>query len=654
MGGCTGGPRRRKAAALQSAPIVSIVIPAYNDAPTLERAVTSCLEQTLPQVEVLIVNDASADGTVAVMDSMRERDARVRGLSHAQNLQALEARRNGLVRARGEYVLFLDADDWYDKDVCARAVAVARETGADIVQFPIVPEYPFGRPDSATVEGRARMYAASDLEASGIDILHATYRDNRVVWSICGKLFSRELALAAFEKIPSQRMFQCEDAYIYFVICSLARHLACRSDLPAYHYSMGTGDTRADRQGLTAEEFDGICKNAIAAEKVGEYLEGLANADALRDDYEQLRFRLLADPTARFPGDVAPDARAAAFDALVSRWPAWEAVGWLAARHWDDPVPVARAVVGATSLRLHADEAREEKADGAREHVFAYMGAAASLDEADAFLRDAVGECLARGCEVTLVSDAPASPEVPGVCELAMLPDARLTAGGRYPERARVLADALAARPSSRMLYGRASGEYLLWDVLVIQCSGVPCDLVVAQGPETAFLGEDALQRTGQLAGARLYDRVVCSSEGAASLWASLSRSVWMPTRPGWELERRGVADVACDDAIDQVLESFMSLAERIDGERRDTSARLGRLTQGNANLEQALSGAREDAARLEGELASLRSSKAYRFGSTLACPVRALRDMLRRGHSSEPSGAPAGGHGGPDGAGRA
>ncbi len=91
-------------------PLVSILIPAYNAAPFLERSVTSALSQTYDHIEVVIVDDGSTDSTGAIADGIAARESRVK-VVHQDNRGAAEARRTALNASRGDYVAFLDADD---------------------------------------------------------------------------------------------------------------------------------------------------------------------------------------------------------------------------------------------------------------------------------------------------------------------------------------------------------------------------------------------------------------------------------------------------------------------------------------------------------------------------------------------------------------
>lgn len=90
-------------------PRVSVVIPTYNRADIITRAVDSVLAQTVDDIEVLIIDDGSTDGTRALIEDID--DSRVRYLAHDTNRGVSAARNTGVEAGRGEYVAFLDSDD---------------------------------------------------------------------------------------------------------------------------------------------------------------------------------------------------------------------------------------------------------------------------------------------------------------------------------------------------------------------------------------------------------------------------------------------------------------------------------------------------------------------------------------------------------------
>lgn len=113
---------------------VSVIVPIYNAEYSLSRCLDSALSQTLPDLELICVDDGSTDGTAALLRDYAARDSRI-VLLRQEHTGAGPARNLGMASARGEYLFFLDADDAMEPDLLESAVARARETDAEIVLF---------------------------------------------------------------------------------------------------------------------------------------------------------------------------------------------------------------------------------------------------------------------------------------------------------------------------------------------------------------------------------------------------------------------------------------------------------------------------------------------------------------------------------------
>lgn len=113
--------------------LVSVVIPAYNSANTLRRAVVSVLEQTLRDHEIIIVDDASQDATATVARDLALIDRRVHVLELSSNGGKSHAMNVAIRQARGEWVAVLDADDWYSSRRLQELAAAAARHGVALV-----------------------------------------------------------------------------------------------------------------------------------------------------------------------------------------------------------------------------------------------------------------------------------------------------------------------------------------------------------------------------------------------------------------------------------------------------------------------------------------------------------------------------------------
>ena len=110
-----------------SEPLISVVIPAYNCAGVIGRAIDSALAQKVA-LEILVLDDGSSDGLEAVMAGYEGNEAG-RFAKNEKNLGAAATRNRGVTLARGKYVAFLDADDYWTEDKLVRQLALIEQTG---------------------------------------------------------------------------------------------------------------------------------------------------------------------------------------------------------------------------------------------------------------------------------------------------------------------------------------------------------------------------------------------------------------------------------------------------------------------------------------------------------------------------------------------
>lgn len=111
---------------------ITIVIPVYNGEKTVGEAIKSLLEQDLQEMEVIAVDDGSTDGTYEVCSEIAKEDPRVTVI-HTENRGAPSARATGIDAAKGEYIMFLDADDFYLPSSLKKLADAADETKCDML-----------------------------------------------------------------------------------------------------------------------------------------------------------------------------------------------------------------------------------------------------------------------------------------------------------------------------------------------------------------------------------------------------------------------------------------------------------------------------------------------------------------------------------------
>jgi len=119
---------------LKKIPRVSVIIPVYNVENHLEDCLDSVVNQTLKEIEVICVNDGSTDGSLDILEKFAEKDQRIT-IMDQENRGAGAARNKGLEIARGEYLSFLDADDFFEPDMLEKAFNYSWKNSLDITVY---------------------------------------------------------------------------------------------------------------------------------------------------------------------------------------------------------------------------------------------------------------------------------------------------------------------------------------------------------------------------------------------------------------------------------------------------------------------------------------------------------------------------------------
>lgn len=235
-------------------PQFSIIVPVYNTEKYLERCVKSLLSQTLSNIEVILVDDGSPDGSGRICDDFAAGDPRVRVI-HKKNEGQGIARNAGLDLASGEYVLFIDSDDYIEEDTCSRLFSYMKEKKVQLCSFGYIIEEPSGgevyRPEISE-----RIYRKEEIRD---EFIHHFFGDSseqdelRGV-SACMTAFQREMIEKYQIRFPSERQVLSEDTVFSLEFC---RHIDGAAVLPAffYHYVQNESSFshvyRPDRYPLT-------------------------------------------------------------------------------------------------------------------------------------------------------------------------------------------------------------------------------------------------------------------------------------------------------------------------------------------------------------------------------------------------------------------
>lgn len=115
-------------------PLISVVIPVYNTDPYLEKCLESVVNQTYQNLQVIIINDGSTDNSAEICQKFSEKDDRIEFINK-QNEGVSIARNIGIEKSKGEWIYFLDSDDFLDLNAFEYLINIAKSSKTDVIQF---------------------------------------------------------------------------------------------------------------------------------------------------------------------------------------------------------------------------------------------------------------------------------------------------------------------------------------------------------------------------------------------------------------------------------------------------------------------------------------------------------------------------------------
>ncbi|OPY73333.1 MAG: putative glycosyltransferase EpsJ [Syntrophorhabdus sp. PtaU1.Bin002] len=163
-------------------PLVSIIIPTYNYGKYLERAVRSCLDQTHKHLEIIVIDDGSTDNTREVAQGFSDKIIYI----HQQNMGVSSARNHGLERARGEFITFLDADDYLTEDSIKTSLSI-------LLKYPDIGTV-FSQTYSEDADGSHRTFKSALREDCVSDKFYEDLLMGHLPFQTCGVMMRRSLA----------------------------------------------------------------------------------------------------------------------------------------------------------------------------------------------------------------------------------------------------------------------------------------------------------------------------------------------------------------------------------------------------------------------------------------------------------------------------
>lgn len=203
-------------------PLVSVIVPVYKVEPYLRKCLDSIIKQTWQKLEIILVDDGSPDDCGKICDEYAQKDKRIK-VFHKQHGGLSDTRNYGIIRARGEYLGFVDSDDWIELNMYEMLVKSAVDNKADLVICGVFHEY----------TGKLGTFSPGEKKYSNnVDLVKALFK-GKIGEGVMNKLYHKRCFTNIF--FPEGHVYE-EFATTYRICLNITNAVCISNQL--YHYRM--------------------------------------------------------------------------------------------------------------------------------------------------------------------------------------------------------------------------------------------------------------------------------------------------------------------------------------------------------------------------------------------------------------------------------
>lgn len=206
--------------------LISVIVPIYNGERFLNECIESIINQTYKNLEIILINDGSTDGTLEICEGYQEQDKRIKIISQ-KNSGSVAARMSGLKIATGKYIGFVDADDYIESDMYEQLHSTIVTNKVDFVNSGMFCN------EEMKVNSENELIVFDDIDRVSF-VSNRLIRNQNISFCVWSKLFCSEIIKQAYSKVPM------EQSYGEDMLCMMNILLSCKraflKNKAYYHY----------------------------------------------------------------------------------------------------------------------------------------------------------------------------------------------------------------------------------------------------------------------------------------------------------------------------------------------------------------------------------------------------------------------------------
>ncbi len=445
---------------------ISIIIPVYNTEMFIQESISSVLNQSLADIELICIDDASTDKSYEILLDNAKKDDRITIIRNTERRGAFQARNEGIRQAKGKYILFLDADDSLESGACQDLYHIITSKKVEILHFQVdVVDYGAGK---TRTDNMRKFVLPYKKRLYGDEILTKCFRDKKYRFNLWNKVFSAELCKRALVHIDEEYYPKANDLYLYFILSLYAESYLGIASKRYYKYCFGRGST--GNRTINISQFENYCQEAKVVEAIKKLLIQSKKEKKYKDILDTIHWDLLKECINNWYLYLDHNQSAEGYDLLIKYWGVVDTVVGFSKLLNNDVGTVAAKIDGAKSISTNG---KRIKTIG----IFYYRMARGGVQRVISLLLPIY---LSLGYKIVLFTDEvdlESDYDIPSEIKRVKLPTS--IGGIEYEKRAPIFQKELEDNNIDLLFYHAAVAKDLLYEVLLTKTLGIPFVLTV-------------------------------------------------------------------------------------------------------------------------------------------------------------------------------
>jgi len=319
---------------MEYSPKISIIVPVHNAGLYLEESIGSLINQTLKDIEIICVDDASEDNSLSILNNLSSRDSRIKVFTHPTSRSALGARKTGVHNAEGEYIMFLDADDYYAPDACELLYNKITQENVDILHFS-THVIDCADNDEKTIKRLEETLKPYTDKIYNKEVFDACFVKKLYSHSPVNKIYKAELCKKAYNQLEDKKFIYAEDLYAFFAIAYYSSSYAGWDSKPLYFYYYGRG--LSGKESFTLNRFEKLCSHAEVLKALERFSNKpdveITDINHILNNYKKEWFDYCIYV---WKNSLDSDCISQGLNLLCNYWGAEETIAAIADKYWAD------------------------------------------------------------------------------------------------------------------------------------------------------------------------------------------------------------------------------------------------------------------------------------------------------------------------------